>query len=569
MQYSSYFRYTAFIVFIFLAMVPTMVHAETIRSFTSDITVRTNGSLMITETIVYDFEDEDRHGIFRIIPTDHPQEATAWYKYRYIDIDLTGARMDGQTVSYEDESASGEFNIRIGDADRTISGVHTYELTYTVSGALFSEEEMLELYWNVTGDEWKVPIETIVTNVHMPANAYAGQASCYVGDAGSSEQCATAEAGDSLTFTTGDLAPGEGMTVAALLDPTVIDAGMREELRLVWFMLVAGVLLLAGGIYATYRLRTAHYRSMPVIAQYEPYESARPMYAGMLIDGTLDGRDVTAGIVHLAEQGFLRIKHLEKKFLIFDTSDYEIELRKDANEAPGPFLKNVLELLFDDAATIGSTVTLSEIKKDLPKQQLNQKILVQLRKAMREELEHAGFFERTFSFSGPKRVLICGGAVLALLAVLAILLDRILLVLVFGFLGVCIIGVAVAWNRRTVRGYEALNHLKGFKLFLSVTDKERFAFHNAPEKSPELFMQYLPYAIAFGVEEKWAKAFRDLTMPNPEWYEGGNAGAFTATAFAHDMSTFSSSLATSSGSSPSSGGGSAGGGAGGGGGGSW
>ena len=110
-------------------------------------------------------------------------------------------------------------------------------------------------------------------------------------------------------------------------------------------------------------------------------------------------------------------------------------------------------------------------------------------------------------------------------------------------------------------------------MFLSVTEKERYTFFNAPEKSPELFMKYLPYAIAFKVEKEWSKVFEGITMPNPSWYEGGSMSTFSATALASDIGAFSSSVVSSStsssGTSGSSGGGSSGGGGGGGGGGSW
>ena len=552
-----------------LLLAPVSVFAEVIRSFGTEMNVRADGSVTVTETITYDFEDTERHGIYRIIPTDHPQAAHAWYTYRFVDIELDQVRMDGEPVPFSDESRGSEFMVRIGDADRTITGLHTYEITYTVDGALFDGGDIHELYWNVTGNEWEVPIESVRTIVSMPTGAYTGSATCYLGGRGSTERCAVAETENVVEFQGSSLAPYEEVTIALGLNPDVVALSVREELRMVWFMLVAGIILLLGGIYTIYRLRTAHYRNVPVIAQYEPYEDVRPMYAGMLIDGMLDARDVTAGIVYLAEQGFLKITHLEKKFLIFDTSDYSIELRKDGSTAPGVFLPQVLKLLFEDITSVGSLVTLSSIKKSLPKQQLNQKILTLLRKVLTEELHTVGFFESTFSFAASKRVL--GGCVgiLIVLITLAVLIDPVLFILVGGFIILFLIGLTVAWNRRTEKGYEARNHLRGVKLFLSVTDTERFAFHNAPEKSPELFMQYLPYAIAFGVEEKWAKVFEGITIPNPSWYDGGNAGAFSAAAFASDMSTFSSSLSASSGSSASSGGGSSGGGAGGGGGGSW
>jgi uncharacterized membrane protein len=112
-----------------------------------------------------------------------------------------------------------------------------------------------------------------------------------------------------------------------------------------------------------------------------------------------------------------------------------------------------------------------------------------------------------------------------------------------------------------------LNHLKGFKEFMSVTDKERFDFHNAPEKSPEQFMAFLPYAIALGVEKKWTKLFDDIQMEPPSWYSSvGTATVFNAAVFSSELGAFTGAFSTSSGSS---GGGSAGGGSGGGGGGSW
>jgi uncharacterized membrane protein len=111
--------------------------------------------------------------------------------------------------------------------------------------------------------------------------------------------------------------------------------------------------------------------------------------------------------------------------------------------------------------------------------------------------------------------------------------------------------------------------MQGFKLFLSVTEKERYSFFNAPEKSPELFMKFLPYAIAFNVEKEWAEVFKDLTIPSPSWYDGGGVNTFSAVALSSDISAFSTTFATSSGVQGSSGGGSSGGGAGGGGGGSW
>jgi uncharacterized membrane protein len=87
--------------------------------------------------------------------------------------------------------------------------------------------------------------------------------------------------------------------------------------------------------------------------------------------------------------------------------------------------------------------------------------------------------------------------------------------------------------------------------------------------SPEMFERFLPYAMAFGVADKWAKAFENMYREPPTWYVGG-IGQFNAVSFSHSIGNMSSAAASSMSSSPGSsgsgGGGSSGGGSGGGGG---
>jgi uncharacterized membrane protein len=124
----------------------------------------------------------------------------------------------------------------------------------------------------------------------------------------------------------------------------------------------------------------------------------------------------------------------------------------------------------------------------------------------------------------------------------------------------------------TPKGAIEKENILGFKEYLSVAEKDRLNFHNAPEKRPELFEKFLPYALALGVVDAWAREFEGIYSEPPKWYGGSAHGPFLAAAIANDMSRFSSvaaNTAFAAGSSGSSGGGFSGGGAGGGGGGSW
>jgi uncharacterized membrane protein len=123
---------------------------------------------------------------------------------------------------------------------------------------------------------------------------------------------------------------------------------------------------------------------------------------------------------------------------------------------------------------------------------------------------------------------------------------------------------------RTEAGARAREAALGFREFLSRVETDRY---RRMITSPDLFERYLPHAMAFGVSERWAKAFEGLYQEAPEWYAGGGMQGFRPTAFTSDMvrmnSAAESTLSSSPSSSGSGGGGSSGGGSGGGGGGGW
>jgi hypothetical protein len=128
----------------------------------------------------------------------------------------------------------------------------------------------------------------------------------------------------------------------------------------------------------------------------------------------------------------------------------------------------------------------------------------------------------------------------------------------------------------TLLGRRMMDQLDGFTDYLSVAEKDRMNFHNPPERTPELFERFLPYALALGVEQAWSEQFSDVLARagqaegnrsghySPRWYSGrsfdGNFGSF-----ASDLgSGFSGAIAAAStapgSSSGSGGGGSSGGG---------
>lgn len=548
-----------------------VAHAESVSNFSAVYTVHSDGTVDVTETITYDFADAERHGIFRTLERDHPQGPTEWYKTRQATLSIDHVLRGGETEPYQ-VSDGRTTEVRIGDPDVTITGEHEYELSYTWRGALSYGDEGAELYWNVVGDAWEVPLREVSVRVEeAEPGLLQGEYACYQGARGATSSCASAERGtSSVTFTATDLSPGEQLTVATELDADAVDRLIEEEIAYLPFGLGVAVAWLLWLAWWVYRVRTKDKVSGAVVAQYEPHNDYLPMYTGMLYNQSLDARDVTAGILYLAEQGFLTIKREESTTLwVFTSTDYEVTLERPISDMPSEFLQQVAQLLFGESGEVQQSVKLSALQGQATKRR-NQRVLKALRKSLLHDLRANGYIENGLPVPTSTVVAVCLALVLAF--GWFIFVENGVVVVMLVAIGTVTLGAIAIADRFTKKGREAQHHIEGFKRYMSVTDTRRFEFHNAPEKNPETFMQNLPYAIALGVEKQWADVFADITIPQPDWYQGAQSGTFSASAFTADIDAFSSAVSSSSvasGTQGSSGGGSAGGGGGGGGGGSW
>lgn len=540
---------------------------EYIESFNTDIEVFEDSSLEVTEHITYIFPDE-RHGIYRCIPTKHAEQPSSFLKERYIDIGLKSIHVDGHEVPYAVNTKLSEKCFTIGDKNETITGTHEYEIVYVVLGAIsYPQYGGAEVYWDVTGNEWTIPIYSAEAKISGVSGLLNQERACYRGGIGEIGSCNIKNTNEEqILFSTTQLKPSEGLTIAQSIDRSRIqhDVRLRYKPLLLWGGIVL-TLILGIGI-GLYRYRTKYKLERPIIPQYEPYPDVKPMYAGFLFDTRLDPRDITAGIVYLAQQGFLKIKKTDKKVLFFfEVDDYEITLTRPCAECSDIFELQILDLIFPEDVTTGTTVSLSELKNNLMVRQKNVQLIRKLREGLQLSMKEQGLYAGFSFISNIGKMWIVFSVVLGIgsmfISQLAFIVCAVSLLVVF---------VVLINGRRTTKGYEALDHLKGFKDFLSVTESQRYIFHNAPERNAEHFMEYLPYAIAFGVEKQWAKTFEGITIPNPDWYNDGHNGmTFNALLLSESLGAFSTAVASASTSGASSGGGSSGGGSGGGGGGSW
>ena len=156
---------------------------ERIVSFDTTIEIGRDGTFEVTEVIRYDFGATERHGILRDIPVRFDYEPDPKYERLTEISDVSVETSPGAPDDLKTESAGRFTRFRIGDADRTITGAHTYTISYRVRGALNEFEDHDELFWNATGNDWPVPIGEASVTVRAPGSIT--QVACYAGPTGS------------------------------------------------------------------------------------------------------------------------------------------------------------------------------------------------------------------------------------------------------------------------------------------------------------------------------------------------------------------------------------------------
>ncbi len=558
-------------VFIGILACTASVHAqaagERIQDFSASVTINPDASLSVRESIAYDFGGDERHGIYRDIPVSYKTSRGD------VSIGLNSIVVTDQNgVAYPftvSRSGSNE-DIMIGDPNQVISGVHTYTISYHVSHAISYFKTYDELYWNVTGNGWQVPIEHASVQVVLPQTVASSslKTSCYEGAYGSSESCLIAPAAQRVLFDTArPLNPGEGLTFAVGF-PKGLVAQPKPWQDFVQFILdnwvvgVPGIVLLGMTWLWLVKGRDPRGRGT-IVPEYNAPDNLTPLeMAVVLHEGGNIKKSISAEIIFLATQGHLKLEKLHEKFLFLSHTDYRLDRLESGAELSAADQK-LMGALFAG----GESVALSDLKNKF------YSAVPTIQTAANTSVVAKGYFPVNPS---TVRALYVGAGAAVLLGGLALgmTLQNVAMLVSIMISGMIIVLFGLIMPRTTKAGAIIRERIKGLKLYLEVAEKDRIEFHDAPEKNPQLFEKLLPYAMVLGVEKQWATQFEGIYTQPPAWYGDPQLGAFNAALFANSLHSFDASAtqtltAAPGGGSGSIGGGFSGGGFGGGGGGSW
>lgn len=545
---------------LFLLITPQKIYAEEIiKNFNVEITAHKNGDMTIIEKIEYDFGADNRHGIFRYIPTYTKLEDANLY--RVSEITFTDIKRDGRSEKYTTDYAPDKVELKIGDPDKTIFGKHTYEIIYEVKNGIASNFDTHdEIYWNITGNEWPVSIENASAIIKTDTNAKIQELTCFTGGKGDAEkECSsTIDESTALFNTTSELFSDQGLTVVVsypvgtfpkskLVDkPPTFDPDFIAFLKvyaIIWLILN---IIIAPVIWRKYQQKKNKVSlGSPVvnfdIPKGEDGKVITPMEAGIIDNTKLEQNDVMATIFDLAIKKIIKIEEIEKKKtlgIFGGNSEYKLIRLKENDAVDTEFEKTLLDKLFNGGK---SEVNMKDIKTFYMTFQ-------KLEKESFQSLINRGFYTKN-----PKDQ---KAGLLIIGIILTVSLNIIL--------GPLLIYLSTKLNGRTALGDKMDWQVEGLKIFL----KNMKRHYNFQAKEAITVEKYIPYAMAFGFIDEFMEQLKDLVPEyKPTWYSGHTNFYVMNSAFNSSMSGSFTTTAPSSSSGFS--GGSSGGGGGGGGGGSW
>jgi uncharacterized membrane protein YgcG len=534
------------ILFLLLALAASasaQAHSWRITDFKDTISIGADSTALVSERITVAFNGA-WHGIHRTIPVEYPGPHGTNYTL-FLDV-LNVTDEDGNKLKYDSSKSGADRDLKIyipGAVDAT----RVVNIDYRVRNAIrffdSNNDSYAEFYWNLTGNDWPVPIDHASAFVTLPDNAAGGlRAQAFTGAYGATAREATAEVkGADVTFeTTRPLSMRSGVTIDIYIPQGVLQVPSSLT-KFDWFLysnpiVFLPLLTLVVMFSLWYFVGRDPDPGISVAPQYEPPKGLSPAEAGTLIDDTIHPRDITCTVVDLAVRGYIKIEEKVDTFLVFHHKDYMFHLLKP-REQWGPDLTPHERVMLENIFLGGPETRLSSLKNRF------YTVIPIVRQDIMSALKDKGIY--TLDPESANAYSIVAAVVIALLVVGVQVMGWMnLFYSVPLVIGSVLVSALIWWlfarqmTAKTVSGARTRIEVLGFQEFMNRVDADRIKTLSA-----DTFEKFLPFAMALGVEHHWAQTFDGIVKDPPGWYVSPNGyTGFSPLFFSSSMHSMASDM---------------------------
>ena len=519
--------------------------------------------------------------------------------------------------------------LKIGSADKTINGKHSYSISYDYDIGLDKNNKYDELYFNIIGTNWDTDISNVTFKITMPKEFDASKLGFSYGEYGESNTDNISYDVDGNVITgsfDGTLLTGEGLNVRMELpEGYFIRKSVGSSLLECWYYIIPilGVLI----SYLIWKKYGKDDQVVDVVSFYPP-ENMNSLDVAFAKKGSVNSNDAVSLLVYLASKGYIKIvedKKSKSRFTIQKVKEYDGNNKEEELFFRGLF-KKVWDSISSDELNESFYLTINSIltkknstanRKEIFNSKSSNKryilfLFMLITSSLSTIIPALGYKLSDVIFS----IIICNLIGIVALIIVGIIYDNnctkkglnsalgfaFFFVLALAVANFTIIGFEYIYydtvyligfilcmvctyliyffylivTKRTEYGNKVLGEVNGFKKFLETAEKDKL--ESLVHDDPSYFYNILPYAYVLGVSDAWIKQFEGIAIAPPDWYESADTFDYyrfnrSLNRTIHSASRVMNSVPQSSGGSSSgggfSGGGFSGGGSGGGGGSSW
>lgn len=530
---------------------------------------------------------------------------------------------------FDSSRENNNYVLKIGSADKTLTGKHSYSISYDYDIGLDKNNKYDELYFNIIGTEWDTNISNVTFKITMPKEFDASKLGFSYGEYGYSNTDNISYDVDGNVITgsfEGTLLAGEGLNVRMELpEGYFIRKSVGSSLLECWYYIIPIL-----GVLFSYLIWKKYGKDDQVvdIVSFYPPENMNSLDVAFAKKGSVNSNDAVSLLVYLASKGYIKIvedKKSKSRFTIQKVKEYDGNNKEEELFFRGLF-KKVWDSISSDELNESFYLTINSIltkknstanRKEIFNNKSSNKryilfLFMLITSSLSTIIPALGYKLSDVIFS----IIICNLIGIVALIIVAIIYDNnctkkglnsalgfaFFFVLALAVANFTIIGFEYIYydtvyligfilcmvctyliyffylivTKRTEYGNKVLGEVNGFKKFLETAEKDKL--ESLVHDDPSYFYNILPYAYVLGVSDAWIKQFEGIAIAPPDWYESADAFDYyrfnrSLNRTIHSASRVMNSVPQSSGGSSSgggfSGGGFSGGGSGGGGGSSW
>jgi uncharacterized membrane protein len=557
-----------------LARSPNQITDWYIKSFNTEIQVYEDSHLLVTEMILADCGNlPNKHGIFRVLPTQIKTDMGTFETPIEL-VSITNFEDNPREFEKIIDNSKHTITWKIGNKDKTVSGVRDYKIVYKVKNAIrFQDEDFDELYWNLLGNFWQLEIDLFHAKIIFPdkVNILNTTIDYYTGHLGSkSKDLADYRWIDNsaLVFASNKrIDSGEGITMSAIF-PKGIFTPYKITLQDKWnyyseyaFYLMPIIVFIICFLIWRKHGKDPKVRR-PISPEFGIPDKITPIQMGMIISsGRWNNKLITATIIDLAVRKLIIIKEIKVQKLFIKIKSYKLIKTDKFNLSE---LTKPEKIIVNKMFLGNDSVILASLKNTF------YKGLGIIKKAATDEAVDNKWVTEKGSMVGATFIIIAALVCSLFFRISQVNPSPLMVSVVLSGIILTVFGVLMP--KRTPAGAELYSRIMGFKLYMRKAEKYRQQFY----EEENIFDKLLPYAVLFGMTRRWAKTMEKIygkeyfATYRPVWFVGGSFQGFNANAFISTLNGITSNIASSTGTGSGAGGaGGSGGGGGGGGGGGW